>query len=120
MSEASPGTTTGLIRILTVDDHALLRSGIAGLVNAEPDMKMIAEAATGVEAIKQFRQHRPDITLMDLQMPDMSGIEAIIGIRGDFPEARIIVLIATRVSQVRKLDSARKAERNLHAFKTTS
>jgi DNA-binding NarL/FixJ family response regulator len=81
-----------LIRILTVDDHALLRNGIAGLVNAEPDMKMIAEAATGVEAIKQFRQHRPDITLMDLQMPDMSGIEAIIGLRSDFPAARIIVL----------------------------
>ena len=79
----------GLIRILTVDDHALLRNGIAGLVNAEPDMKMIAEAATGVEAIKQFRQHRPDITLMDLQMPDMGGIEAIIGIRRDFPEARL-------------------------------
>jgi DNA-binding NarL/FixJ family response regulator len=83
---------SGLIRILTVDDHALLRNGIAGLVNAEPDMKMIAEAATGVEAIKQFRQHRPDITLMDLQMPDMSGIEAIIGLRSDFPAARIIVL----------------------------
>jgi DNA-binding NarL/FixJ family response regulator len=83
---------SGLIRILTVDDHALLRNGIAGLVNAEPDMKMIAEAATGVEAIKQFRQHRPDVTLMDLQMPDMTGIEAIIGIRSDFPEARIIVL----------------------------
>jgi DNA-binding NarL/FixJ family response regulator len=83
---------SGLIRVLTVDDHALLRNGIAGLVNAEPDMKMIAEAATGVEAVNQFRQHRPDITLMDLQMPDMSGIEAIIGIRSDFPEARIIVL----------------------------
>ena len=80
------------IRILTVDDHALMRNGIAGLVNAEPDMKMIAEAATGVEAIKQFRQHRPDITLMDLQLPDMSGIEAIMGIRGDFPVARTIVL----------------------------
>jgi DNA-binding NarL/FixJ family response regulator len=94
MSEAPPatGTATGLIRILTVDDHALLRNGIAGLVNAEPDMKMIAEAATGIQAIKQFRQHRPDITLMDLQMPDMTGIEAIIGIRADFPEARIIVL----------------------------
>ena len=94
MSEASPatGTTRGLIRILAADDHALLRNGIAGLVNAEPDMKMIAEAATGIEAIKQFRQHRPDITLMDLQMPDMSGIEAIMGIRDDFPEARIIVL----------------------------
>jgi DNA-binding NarL/FixJ family response regulator len=83
---------SGVIRILTVDDHALLRNGIAGLVNAEPDMKMIAEAATGAEAIKQFRQHRPDITLMDLQMPDMSGIETIIGIKSDFPEARIIVL----------------------------
>ena len=83
---------SGVIRILAVDDHALLRNGIAGLVNAEPDMKMIAEAATGVDAIRQFRQHRPDITLMDLQMPDMSGIEAIIGIRSDFPEARIIVL----------------------------
>src|SRR5580658_9748219 len=83
---------SGLIRILAVDDHALLRKGIAGLVNAEPDMKMIAEAATGLEAIKQFRQHRPDITLMDLQMPGMTGIETIIGIRGDFPEARIIVL----------------------------
>jgi DNA-binding NarL/FixJ family response regulator len=83
---------SGLIRILAVDDHALLRNGIAGLVNAEPDMKMVAEAATGVEAIKQFRQHRPDITLMDLQMPDMTGIEAIIGIRSDFPDARIIIL----------------------------
>jgi DNA-binding NarL/FixJ family response regulator len=85
-------TESGLIRILTVDDHALLRNGIAGLVNAESDMKMIAEAATGVEAIKQFGQHRPDVTLMDLQMADMNGVEAIISIRADFPEARIIVL----------------------------
>jgi len=83
---------SGLIRILIVDDHALMRNGIAGLVNAEPDMKTIAEAATGVEAIKQFRQHHPDVTLMDLQMPDMGGIEAIIGIRADFSQARIIVL----------------------------
>jgi DNA-binding NarL/FixJ family response regulator len=85
-------SNSGLIRILTVDDHALLRNGIGGLVNAEPDMKMIAEAATGVEGIKQFGQHHPDITLMDLQMPDITGIEAIIRIRRDFPEARIIVL----------------------------
>ena len=85
-------SNSGLIRILTADDHALLRNGIAGLVNDEPDMKMIAEAATGIEAIKQFRQHRPDITLMDLQMPEMSGIECIIAIRSDFPNARIIVL----------------------------
>ena len=81
-----------LIRILTADDHALLRNGIAGLVNDEPDMKMVAEAATGVEAIKQFKQYHPDITLMDLQMPEMSGIEAIIEIRSESPKARIIVL----------------------------
>ena len=85
-------SNSGLIRILTADDHALLRNGIAGLVNDEPDMKMVAEAATGVEAIKQFKQYHPDITLMDLQMPEMSGIEAIIEIRSEFPEARIIVL----------------------------
>ncbi|HTS28287.1 MAG TPA: response regulator transcription factor [Bryobacteraceae bacterium] len=81
-----------LIRILTVDDHALLRKGIAGLVGAEPDMEVIAEASNGVEAIQQFREYRPDVTLMDLQMPDMGGIEAIICIRNEFPEARIIVL----------------------------
>jgi len=85
-------SNSGLIRILTADDHALLRNGIAGLVNDEPDMKMVAEAATGAEAIKQFKQYRPDITLMDLQMPEMSGIEAITEIRVEFPEARIIVL----------------------------
>ena len=62
-------SNSGLIRILAADDHALLRNGIAGLVNDEPDMKMVAEASTGVEAIKQFKQYRPDITLMDLQMP---------------------------------------------------
>ncbi len=80
------------ILVLAVDDHPLLRKGIATLVNAESDMKLVAEASTGVEAIKQFRQHRPDITLMDLQMPEMSGIEAMIAIRQEFPEARIIVL----------------------------
>ena len=78
--------------MLTVDDHPLLRKGIVGLVNAESDMKVVAEASTGVEATKQFKQHRPDITLMDLQLPDMSGIEAMIAIRQEFPEARIIVL----------------------------
>jgi DNA-binding NarL/FixJ family response regulator len=82
----------GPILVLTVDDHALLRKGIVGLVNAESDMKVIAEASTGLEATKQFKQHRPDITLMDLQLPDMSGIEAIIAIRQEFPQARIIVL----------------------------
>ena len=80
------------ILVLTVDDHALLRKGMVGLVNAESDMKVVAEASTGLEATRQFKQHRPDITLMDLQLPDMSGIEAIIAIRQEFPEARIIVL----------------------------
>jgi DNA-binding NarL/FixJ family response regulator len=85
-------TETKTIRILTADDHALLRGGIASLVEIEPDMELVAEASTGREAIEQFRRYRPDITLMDLQMPDISGIEAIIAIRGEFPDARIIVL----------------------------
>ena len=80
------------ISVLAVDDHPLLRKGISALVNAEADMKLVAEASTGVEAIKQFKLHHPDITLMDLQMPDMSGIEATIAIRQEFPEARIIIL----------------------------
>jgi DNA-binding NarL/FixJ family response regulator len=77
---------------MAVDDHALLRKGIAALVNAEPDMKLIAEASTGREAIEAFRSHRPDVTLMDLQMPDMNGAEAIARIHDEFPEARIVVL----------------------------
>jgi len=81
-----------LIRILTVDDHPLLRKGIAALVNAEPDMKLVAEASNGQEAIESFRVHRPDVTLMDIQMPSFSGIEAITRIQSEFPDARIIVL----------------------------
>lgn len=80
------------IRILIVDDHALLREGIAALVNAECDMKLVAEACNGQEAIEKFRSNRPDVTLMDLQMPALNGIDAIIGIRNEFPNARIIVL----------------------------
>src|SRR5581483_11223957 len=80
------------IRILIVDDHPLLREGIAALISAEDDMQLVAEAANGREALAQFKQKRPDVTLMDLQMPDISGIEAIITIRGEFPNARIIVL----------------------------
>jgi len=80
------------IRILTVDDHPVLREGIAAVLSGEPDMALIAEANNGKEAIEQFRAHRPDVTLMDLQMPIMNGIEAIEAIRKDFPDARIIVL----------------------------
>ena len=80
------------IRILVVDDHALLRDGIAALVAGEPDMELVAQGATGRDAIQQFRLHRPDVTLMDLQMPEMSGMDAIIAIRAEFPDARIIVL----------------------------
>ena len=85
-------TVPTLIRILTVDDHPLLRKGIAALVNAEPDMKLIAEASNGQEAIESFRFNRPDVTLMDLQMPGFNGIEAISCILSEFPDARVIVL----------------------------
>jgi DNA-binding NarL/FixJ family response regulator len=85
----SPNT---LIRILTVDDHPVLRKGIAALVNAEPDMKLIAEASNGQEAVEMFRSHRPDVTIMDLQMPEMNGTEAILQIQNEFPDARIVVL----------------------------
>ena len=80
------------IRILAVDDHALLREGIAGLVAGQSDMSLVAQASNGLEAIHQYREHRPDITLMDLQMPEMNGVDAMIAIRGEFPDARIIVL----------------------------
>jgi DNA-binding NarL/FixJ family response regulator len=82
----------GPIRILAVDDHPIVRQGIAGLVAIHPDMTLVAEASNGREAIQQFRAHQPAVTLMDLQMPEMSGLDATIAIRGEFPEARIIVL----------------------------
>jgi DNA-binding NarL/FixJ family response regulator len=85
-----------MIRILAVDDHPLLRKGIAALVNAELDMKLVAEASHGEEAIESFRLHRPDVTLMDLQLPGVSGMEAIERILGEFPDARIIVLTTYR------------------------
>src|SRR5712675_2678273 len=81
-----------LIRILAVDDHPLVREGISGLVAGQSDMSVVAEAANGREAMLQFRAHHPDVTLMELQMPEMNGLDAIIAIRGEFTEARIIVL----------------------------
>jgi DNA-binding NarL/FixJ family response regulator len=98
------------IRILTVDDHPLLREGIAALVNAESDMKLVAEACNGHEAIEKFRLHRPDVTLMDLQMPALNGLEAIIGIRSEFPHARIIVL-TTYVGDVQVLRALKAGAR---------
>jgi DNA-binding NarL/FixJ family response regulator len=80
------------IRIVLADDHPLLRQGISALLADQPDMELVAEAATGHEAIEQFRAHRPDVTLMDLQMPEMNGIDAMIAIRSEFSEARFIVL----------------------------
>jgi len=80
------------IRILIVDDHPLLREGVAALVGGQTDMTLVAECSNGREAVQAFRTHRPDVTLMDLQMPEMSGLDAIGAIRGEFPDARIIVL----------------------------
>lgn len=81
-----------MIRILTVDDHQLLREGIAAVLESQEDMTLVAQASNGREAVESFRRLRPDVTLMDLRMPDMSGIEAITKIRGEFPDARIVVL----------------------------
>ena len=81
-----------MIRILTVDDHQLLREGIAAVLEVQEDMTLIGEASTGREAIESFRRLKPDVTLMDLRMPDMNGIEAITAIRAEFPRARVIVL----------------------------
>ena len=81
-----------MIRVLSVDDHPLLRGGIAALIGNQTDMEVVAEACNGREALEQFRKHHPDITLMDLQMPQMNGIDAISAIRGEFPEARIVIL----------------------------
>jgi DNA-binding NarL/FixJ family response regulator len=85
-------SSTPLIRVLAADDHPLLRSGIGALIATQPDMQLVAEAATGREAVQFHRELNPDVTLMDLQMPDMSGLDAIIAIKSEAPSARIIVL----------------------------
>src|SRR5271165_7410201 len=86
--------STGIsqIRILVVDDHPVVRQGIAGLIGIQPDMVLVGEASNGREAIQQFRTHHPDVTLMDIRMPEMNGLDALIAIRNESPEARIIML----------------------------
>lgn len=105
------------IRVMAVDDHPLVREGISGLVAGQSDMKLVGEATNGREAIQQFRKHRPDVTLMDMQMPEMNGVDAIIAIRSEFPDARIIVL-TTYVGDVQVL-RALKAGAHAYLLKNT-
>ena len=102
---------TAPIRILSVDDHPVILQGIAGLIAVESDMQIVAEAANGREALQQFRKHRPDVTLMDLQMPEMSGLDATTAIRAEFPDARVIVLTtyAGDVQALRALKAGARA-----------
>ena len=101
---------TNPIRILAADDHALLRKGIAAILASQPDMRLIAEASNGREAVDQYRRHCPDITLMDLQMPEMNGLDAMIAIRAEFPDARIVML-TTYVGDVQVLRAMKAGAR---------
>ena len=85
-------SATAPIRVLAVDDHPLLREGISAMIKSQPDMELVAEASSGRDGLERFRQHRPDITLMDLRLPDMNGIDTMAAIRTEFPDARIIIL----------------------------
>jgi len=105
------------IRVLVVDDHPVLRQGIAALIEDKPDVILVAEATNGRQGVELFRQHRPDVTLMDLQMPDMTGLDAITAIRAEFPEAHIIVL-TTYVGDVQAV-TALQAGASGYVLKTT-
>jgi DNA-binding NarL/FixJ family response regulator len=107
----------GPIRILAVDDHALLRKGIAAILASQPDIILVAEASNGREAVDQYRTHRPDITLMDLQMPAMNGLDAMVTILAEFPDARIIVL-TTYVGDIQILRALKGGARG-YLLKTT-
>jgi DNA-binding NarL/FixJ family response regulator len=108
---------SSLIQVLSVDDHPLVREGIAAILEAEPDMQLVAEATNGREAIESFRKHRPDVTLMDLYMPDSDGIEATVRIRSEFPTARIIFL--TSYSGDARMVAALKAGASGYLLKHT-